>query len=361
MKNILFAAYDMNIGGIETSLVTLLNYLVKKDYNITLVLEKEEGVLLKELDNKITVIEYKPSNCRAVIIRKVINAIKRLCFTIKYKNKFDFSISYATYSKMASFVARTASTNNALWGHADYLELYNDEKKVKEFFEGLHYEEFGKIIFVSRRACKTFIQVFPNSKEKVLFCNNMRNYQNIKHLSNEEIQEKKTKYTFVNVGRHDEKQKKLTRIIGAAKLLKEDKEKFNIIFVGTGKDTKMYKDKVKEYNLEKEIKFVGAKKNPYPYMKLADCIILSSDYEGYPSVFVEAMILDRPIITTDTSDAMEDIEGKFGVVVEKNEEQIYKAMKKFINNGYEIKEKFNSEAYNEEILEKIEKMFDNQN
>lgn len=43
MKKLLFAAYDMNIGGIETSLLTLLNYLADKQYDITLVLEKKQG------------------------------------------------------------------------------------------------------------------------------------------------------------------------------------------------------------------------------------------------------------------------------------------------------------------------------
>ena len=41
MKKILFAAYSLDLGGIETALVTLINYLAKKQYDITLVLEKK--------------------------------------------------------------------------------------------------------------------------------------------------------------------------------------------------------------------------------------------------------------------------------------------------------------------------------
>ena len=43
MKKILFAAYSLDVGGIETSLVTLLNYLSSKQYEITLVLEKKQA------------------------------------------------------------------------------------------------------------------------------------------------------------------------------------------------------------------------------------------------------------------------------------------------------------------------------
>ena len=64
MKKLLFAAYDMNIGGIETSLLTLLNYLADKQYDITLVLEKKQGKFLNDLNSNINVIEYNPSENR---------------------------------------------------------------------------------------------------------------------------------------------------------------------------------------------------------------------------------------------------------------------------------------------------------
>ena len=57
MKKLLFSAYSLDLGGIETALVTLTNYLVKKDYEITIVLEKKEGIFLNKLDKKIKVLE----------------------------------------------------------------------------------------------------------------------------------------------------------------------------------------------------------------------------------------------------------------------------------------------------------------
>ena len=46
MKKILFSAYSLDVGGIETALITLLKYL-KNDYEITLVLEKKTRRFLK--------------------------------------------------------------------------------------------------------------------------------------------------------------------------------------------------------------------------------------------------------------------------------------------------------------------------
>jgi len=113
---------------------------------------------------------------------------------------------------------------------------------------------------------------------------------------------------------------------------------------------------VKDKHLEEEIIFLGRKQNPYPYFKISDCVILTSEYEGYPVVFLESMILNKPIITTKVSD-YEDIEGKYGYITTKEIDDIYQKMKLFIENGFEIKEKFDAEKYNEEIMKKLEKLF----
>ena len=357
MKKILFAAVDMNVGGIETALLTLLNYLESKDYEITLVLEKKEGIFLSKLNDNIKIVEYNPSNCKFLVIRKINNLFKRIKFILKYKNKFDFSVSFATYSNMASFVARTASRNNALWGHADYLELFNNDKnKVKEFFENLHYNEFKHIVFVAEKAKETFLEIFKDCKDKTVICNNIIDYEKIENLANEKIDEEKNTYTFINVGRHDEKQKRLTRILEASKKLKQEGYNFEVWFIGDGKDTEDYKKMAKDYKIEDCVKFMGAKKNPYPYMKMADSVVLSSDYEGYPVVFVESFVLSIPIITTDVSDAIKDVQNRFGLVTSKTSEGIYQAMKQFLNTQFIIKDKFNPEEYNKQNIEIIEKI-----
>ena len=369
MKKLLFGAYSLDIGGIEKALVILVNKLQEKGYDITLVLEKKQGIFLNEIDPKIKIIEYAPSNSKNKIQRKIINLIKRIKFTLKYKNKYDFSASFATYSLPSSFVARTASKNCYLWGHADYLTLFDgNAEEMKEFFIERNYDKFKKIIFVSKEGKDSFIKVFPEMKEKTMVCNNLIDADKILELSREKIPEEylskinklentqKETTIFINVGRHQEKQKKLSRLIEAATMLKKDNMNFKIIFIGDGPETEEYKKQVKNNQLENNIIFLGKKQNPYPYFKIADCVVLTSDYEGYPVVFLESFILEKPIITTKVSDYRE-VENKYGFVTEKDTKDIYEKMKNFILNGFEIKEKFDYKKYNEEILKKIENLF----
>lgn len=369
MKRILFGAYSLDLGGIEKALVILVNKLQEKGYDITLVLEKKQGIFLNEINPQIKIIEYAPSDSKNIIQRKLINLFKRIKFTLKYKNKFDFSACFATYSLPASFVARTASQNCYLWGHADYLSLFNgNENEMKKFFIDRNYNQFRKIIFVSEEGKESFIKAFPEMKERTMVCNNLIDAKKIIKMSEEKVPEEDLKMikkidngenrkitTFINVGRHEERQKKLSRLIDAASLLKKDNLNFQILFIGDGPQTDEYKKQVKEKQLENNIIFLGRKQNPYPYFKISDCVILTSDYEGYPVVFLESYILEKPIITTKVSDYKE-VENKHGYVTEKNTKDIYEKMKLFIENGFKVKERFDSEKYNFEIIKKIEEL-----
>ena len=357
MKKILFSAYNLDLGGIETALVTLTNYLLEEGYEITIALEKKEGVFLDKISPNIKIIEYAPAKDKNILIRKIKNVIKRIKFKKEYRNKFDFSASFATYSIPGSFIARTCSKNNAIWGHADYLTLFeNNIKEMKKFFKKRKITKFKNIIFVSKEGKESFIKVFPKLKDRVTVCNNLINDQRIIHQAEEPINDLKQEnvVTFLNVGRHDEKQKKLSRIVNSAEQLKKDNKKFRIVFIGDGPDSELYKKMVKEKKLEDKIIFLGRKKNPYPYFKKSDCIVLSSDYEGYPVVYLESFILNKPIITTDVSD-YEQIEGH-GMVVKKDEKEIYGAMKKFIEEGYSITKIFNAKEYNKEIIKNLRKI-----
>ena len=359
MKKLLFAAYSLDIGGIEKALVTLTNYLQKCGYEITIVLEKKQGIFLKELNENIKIIEYRPDESKNTLIRKIKNLCNRLKFIVKYKGKYDFSACFATYSISSSFISRVASKNSALWGHADYLTLFdNDKTKMKEFFIKRNYQKFKHVIFVSKEGRDSFVKVFPEMKDKILICNNLIDSKKINKLAKEKICESKDEVvtTFINVGRHDEKQKRLTRIIEASKKLKADGYQFKVLLVGDGPDSEFYKEEVIKKELQENIIFLGKKQNPYPYFKIADCVILTSDYEGYPVVFLESFILNKPIITTKVSD-YEQVEGKYGYVVDKKIEDIYEKMKLFIENGFQIKGKFDVNQYNEEIVEKLEKIF----
>ena len=185
-KRLLFTANSLDIGGIEKALINLLNNIDYSKYEVTLVLEKKEGLFLKDLNKNVLVKELKVSSSKIVPLRKLINGFRKFIFKLKNNNKYDFSCCYATYSYSANKLALIGSSNSSLYVHSNYEGSYTKEE-FKEFFDTRNIDKFKHIIFVSNEAKDYFEKVYPNYKNKLIVLNNFIDTENIKKLSEEKI------------------------------------------------------------------------------------------------------------------------------------------------------------------------------
>lgn len=354
-KELLFSINDLRVGGIETAIINLLNNIDHKKYNVTLVMEEKTGVLLKNVNKNVKVQELKVSNNKNVIIRKGINFIRKLNFSILNYHKFDFSCCYATYSLSANKIALTASKNNSIYVHSNYRYIYKDKTEFKNFFNCRNISSFRRIIFVANEAEKDFIKIYPELKNKCLVLNNFIDPDKILKLSTEKISEThpKNKKLFVFIGRLDDSSKKVSRAINLLKSLSD----VNLLIVGDGPDRKMYEDLVTKNDLSKRVTFVGQKTNPYPYIKLADYVILTSDYEGFPVTYLEAITLHKRILTTiDVSDESINIGKDYATIISMDEKEMLKDVQKELSSPRKIKD-IDIKKIQEERLEKLENIF----
>lgn len=354
-KELLFSINDLRVGGIETAIINLLNNINHKKYNVTLVMEEKTGVLLKNVNKNVKVQELKVSNNKNVIIRKGINFIRKLNFSILNYHKFDFSCCYATYSLSANKIALTASKNNSIYVHSNYRYIYKDKTEFKNFFNCRNISSFRRIIFVANEAEKDFIKIYPELKNKCLVLNNFIDPDKILKLSTEKISEThpKNKKLFVFIGRLDDSSKKVSRAINLLKSLSD----VNLLIVGDGPDRKMYEDLVTKNDLSKRVTFVGQKTNPYPYINLADYIILTSDYEGFPVTYLEAITLHKRILTTiDVSDESINIGEDYATIISMDEKEMLKDVQKELSSPRKIKD-IDIKKIQEERLEKLENIF----
>jgi len=354
MKKILITAYSLEIGGIEKAVINLINNLNNK-YEIKFILERKEGELLDLLPNNVSVEEYRVSEDKNIIKRKIKNFLKYLKWKKHNKNKYDFSICFATYSLPGKKLALAASLKNAIWIHSNYSLIYKNDAETINFCKLMEFEKFTKCVFVSKDAYLSTTNIYPKIKNKSVVIHNYINEEEIIKNSQCDIDyQKDSSVLFINVGRHDEDSKRLTRLINVSHKLNQNGYDFKVLMIGDGKDHNKYIDLVNKYNLNDKVIFIGSKKNPFPYYKISDCVVLTSEYEGYPVVFLEALTLNKPIISTKVSDYDELMD--YGVFTEKTEEEIYVAMENFINNKFKFNKKFNVEKFNDEINVKIDEI-----
>jgi len=328
MKKLIFFAKHMEIGGLEKSLLNLLNSLDPQRYTVELVLEEKHGPLLEQLGSHITVSEYRLSSCGFVPLRKLINFTKRMLWKRKHGNKYDFSCSYCTYSVIGSRLAQYASPNSCLYVHNDYTTIYPDPKEFADFFAELRTDQFRHVLFVSNESRDGFTRRLPQYTEKCQVINNLVEWESVRSRAAEPcpVIKRPNETLFVFVGRLDEPHKRMSRLLMAFATARKERTDIRLLMVGDGPDRKLCEDLIAEYDLANAVTMVGAQTNPYPYLKAADCLVLSSDYEGFPVVYFEAMILGKDIITTiPVSDERVDV-GAYATVTDKTPEAFAKAL-----------------------------------
>ena len=90
-----------------------------------------------------------------------------------------------------------------------------------------------------------------------------------------------------------------------------------LLILGEGPERQALEKLVVELGLKDSIMLAGFKSDPYPYLEVADLFVLSSRYEGFGNVIVEALACGTPVIATDCKAGPSEIldGGKYGVLV----------------------------------------------
>ncbi|TKF74754.1 glycosyltransferase [Vibrio sp. F13] len=120
------------------------------------------------------------------------------------------------------------------------------------------------------------------------------------------IDESLTDNYLIHIGRFN-RQKRHDRLLNAFSQMKN--QQVRLLLMGEGSLMEDAKAQTKLLGLEERVVFKGFKTNPYPYLKQSRGLVLSSDFEGLPTVLIEAMALDVPIVTTDCSGGIHEIIG----------------------------------------------------
>ena len=132
-----------------------------------------------------------------------------------------------------------------------------------------------------------------------------------------------SRFNFCSVGRLSP-EKGFDRVIRIAARLKECGYRFAFHIVGEGEQRSMLESMIKTASLEDVVKLHGFQKNPYPYIKNADCFVLPSRVEGFSLVCAEALILQVPVIACRCAGPCELLnEGQYGELVNQCEDALF--------------------------------------
>ncbi|KAB2823519.1 glycosyltransferase [Aliivibrio finisterrensis] len=129
------------------------------------------------------------------------------------------------------------------------------------------------------------------------------NVEEIRILSQSTISQFENMKYFVHIGKFNDA-KRHDRLIKAYKLANVDE---HLILLGKGPKEQQARKLVNELGLSDKVIFAGHQQNPYPTLTASQGLILSSDYEGLPTVILEALSVGVPVISTDCNSGPREI------------------------------------------------------
>ena len=273
-----------------------------------------------------------PEKAFRVIYQFVLKKFPKLLYKFILPNK-TYDIEFAAIHGIADEILNSPikSSKKIVWIHNDLSNIpaYTDER-LRSFFK------FDQILVISEKINRLFLDlaITEAEKKKVVRIYNPIDVHEIKSLAAEKCDIKKAENqpTFVSIGTVFP-QKGFDRLLRAHKRLLDEGFPHQVWIVGDGYDFPTIKKLVDDLKVNDTAHLIGFKENPYPYFVLADYYILSSRYEGYPTVLFEAMVLEKPIIATDVSGVREMLnDGELGYIIKNEEEAIYEGMKYFIQH-----------------------------
>lgn len=310
-EKLLLISPMLHQGGFERVCITTAR-LLKPYYDVSIVIFDDADIAFDIRGLSIINIHLGVRNGK---LAKMTNLMRRAVRVRKLKQRMKPVIAYSfgPSANMVNALSKTSLTSVFL-GLRGYQDVADDPKMK------LYVRKADRIICCSKEIEAIVQEKYGYLQTATLY--NPYDAEGITELSKEKVTDLPWKMEdedrpriLIGVGR-DDPIKGFWHLIKAFYLVQKEIPQMRLIIMGDG-SFEQAKSLVSELQLEQKVYFPGVRKNPYKYLAASEMFLLSSYTEGFPNVLVEAMILGRPLISTDCRTGPAEIldHGKYGILV----------------------------------------------
>lgn len=310
-EKLLLISPMLHQGGFERVCITTAR-LLKPYYDVSIVIFDDADIAFDIRGLSIINIHLGVRNGK---LAKITNLMRRAVRVRKLKQRMKPVIAYSfgPSANMVNALSKTSLTRVFL-GLRGYQDVADDPKMK------LYVRKADRIICCSKEIEAIVQEKYGYLQTATLY--NPYDAEGITELSKEKVTDLPWKMEdedrpriLIGVGR-DDPIKGFWHLIKAFYLVQKEIPQMRLIIMGDG-SFEQAKSLVSELQLEQKVYFPGVRKNPYKYLAASEMFLLSSYTEGFPNVLVEAMILGRPLISTDCRTGPAEIleHGKYGILV----------------------------------------------
>lgn len=392
MKEILIVSDSLATGGLEKTLIDLCNVIDYTKYNVDLYLFSDGRDLVPQLNSNINLLPDSPY-FSAVFNQPIFKAIKTLvkhkkialafyrifrfikarCHInrlsnidwyfqkktmLKLDKKYDVAIGFAEGSA-GYYVADCVSANvKNVWIHTDIKQIVSNRT-----LDIMTFKKADNICTVSQNSKNSLVELYPEfeNKIKVFTLPSLFDFDHIEKLASEPNDMDNSANCILSVGRLVEL-KGFHLCVEPCKRLVDEGYNVKWYVCGDGPQRPELENIIKQHNMENNFILLGNKENPYTYIKSSDICVQPSSYEGLSLVVYEEKYFKKPVVVSNIPAFLEMVaDGENGLVVNRDSECIYKAVKQLLDNPEMLKELGNTPAINfvdkQTTINNIEKTF----
>ena len=390
-KKIIIVSHNMELGGIEKSLLGLLQSFDYDNYDVDLFLFSHNGGLMKFIPKEVHILPelkyYSYINkglfdCVkhgqvGIVISKILAHLKYRQFVSKntydnndamlnylysYANKLAPKISNIKYDLAISFsdvhyatIDKVKAKKKICWIHTDYSVTHQDRDFCLDMWNS-----YDKIIAVSFDCKKAFESSYPELSNKVIVIENTLSKQYVESESNEfSVKFNNNNLNILSIGRFCSA-KNFTNVPKILKAIREKDIDAKWYLIGFGAQEDAIRKEIILNGMEEYVVLLGKQDNPYPYIKNCDVYIQPSIYEGKSVTVREAQMLGKPVIITNYPTSHSQIRDGFdGVIVPMDNQRCAEGIVKVINDK-ELQQRLidNMKSTNYSNESEIEKLYE---
>ena len=349
MKKIAIFQSNLSVGGIQKSLINLLQNIDTSKYQIDLYLFEKQTFFDVEIPKDINVIIQKKSPKISKFI--YFDLYKKIKKNIYNEREYDVAIDFDSYQFDTAFGAISVKAKKrVIWIHNDVeIKIKNEIKyRILHYFFKGKYKYFDEYVAVSKGIVEPFRRTNKTGNKTIHVIPNYINTKEIIEKSTEksDLQVDKNKYNLVTMGRICH-QKGFDILVNKMKEITDQRKDIHLYIIGDGPDREKINHLIEENQLKEYITLLGNQKNPFKYMKDMDGFVLTSRYEGQGMVILEAKCLGLEIfITKNLEKYNENIDGYEDIV------------RPIIDAKRKDKKVDKLEEYNSNITKKIESLLE---
>ncbi|MEG2776787.1 MAG: glycosyltransferase [Cellulosilyticaceae bacterium] len=360
----------MNIGGVEKSLLSLLDTISPEKYEVTILTLHKKGGFLEFLPEWVKTEEVNWFNrIQPILMQSPYQTVKNYidnkqwlkaisfiisCQLSKYlrdrsiyykhilksipkcKGYYDVAIAYPGPTEIIDcyIIHKVQAKKKVQWIHFDLAQIRPNQKLYEKLFK-----QFDKVFVVSNEGREKLLETYKVDTDKVEVFPNIISKELIQTMADEPVafDQAFAGVKIVTVGRLS-KEKGQDLAIEVLARLKKEGYLVRWYCVGDGNAKGEYVELIKKYHLEEDFILLGVTPNPYPYMKKADIYVQTSRHEGFCITLAEAKCLCKTIITTNFTGAKEQIRnGHNGIIADISTEGLYQHIKRVLDTGVETK------------------------